>query len=201
MQTSAITSGHLVVPFFHISTTALLSQWTITFFRGHWLPQVFTAEAMANNSFQTMSLFTWSGDQWAWIQCPDQYAPQPREPDASVNSDIAGEADQFVSRMYEVPFQVGRNASHQSKSRHASVQSRRWWCIRETVQLRSIRRRRNILPAGTTLQANDSFPTKESSWCFVHLFLFLRDCSKKRMSCLLLLWDTCSYIASINDNS
>ena len=67
-------------------------------------------------------------------QCP--YAPgqvtsglesnvQPRVPDASVNKDINGEADQFVSRMYEVPFQMGRNASHQSRSRHASVHSHR----------------------------------------------------------------------------
>ena len=51
------------------------------------------AEAMANSSFQVMFLSIWSGDHRAWIQFPDQYAPQPRVSDTSVNRDIDGEVD------------------------------------------------------------------------------------------------------------
>ena len=36
-------------------------------------------------------------------------------------------------------------------------------CSPDTLQLRSMSRQGNILPAGTTLQAKDSFLTKESS--------------------------------------
>ena len=32
---------------------------------GHWWPQVFTAEAMINSSFQVMSLLIWLGGYWA----------------------------------------------------------------------------------------------------------------------------------------
>jgi len=35
--------------------------------------------------------------------------------------------------------------------------------------LRSIKRRKKILPAGTTLQANDSLPINDNSWHFVRL--------------------------------
>ena len=35
--------------------------------------------------------------------------------------------------------------------------------------LRSIKQRKKIRPAGTTLHANDSLPTSDSSWCFVLL--------------------------------
>ena len=69
----------------------------------------------------------------------------------------------MLSSIYDVPFQVGRKASHQSRSRYASVHRRRWWCMRDTFQLSSMSWRRNILPTGTTLQAKDSFPTKDSS--------------------------------------
>ena len=52
----------------------------------------------------------------------------------------------MLSRIYDVPFQVGRKARHQS----CVVLKRRWWCMRDTLQLRYMSQRRNILPAGTT---------------------------------------------------
>ena len=123
MQTRTISLGQLVVPFFHMSTTVWLSQCTNIFFRDHWWPQVLTAEAMTNSSFQAMSLLIWSGGHRAWIQFSDQYAPQPRVPDASVNRNIDEEVDQLVFRMHAVPFHVGRKASHQSSSRYALMHS------------------------------------------------------------------------------
>ena len=82
-----------------------------------------TAEAMANSSFQAVSILIWSGGYRAWIQFPDQYAPQPRVPDASVSKDIDEEVDHLVFRLHAVPFHVGRKASHQSRYRYASMHS------------------------------------------------------------------------------
>ena len=121
MGMRVISSGQLVVPLFHMSTTACLSQCTNIFFCGYCWPQLLTAETIENSSFQAMSLLSWSGDHQAWIQFPDQYAPQPRAPDASVNRDMDEEVDQLVFRMHDVPFHVGRKASHQSRSRYASM--------------------------------------------------------------------------------
>ena len=52
------------------------------------------------------------------------------------------------------------------------------------MQLRSINRLKNILPAGITLHAKDNFPMRERSCCFVHLWRDLKDNSKDNRSCL-----------------
>ena len=83
-------------------------------------------------------------DVQAWIQFLDQYAPQPRVPDASVNRDMEREVDQLVFRMCDVPFQVRRKASQQSTSKYASEHNCMWCCIRDTVQSSLMRRQRKI---------------------------------------------------------
>ena len=69
--------------------------------------------------------------------------------------------------------QWGKKSSHHCMSALASRLSVMWWCIFFTVLLRSIKRRVNILPGRTTLDMNPSFPTRDLSWRFVHVRLFL----------------------------
>ena len=52
------------------------------------------------------------------------------------------------------------------------------------MQLKSINRLKNILPAAITLHAKDNFPMSERSCCFVHLWRDLKDNSNDNRSCL-----------------
>ena len=110
--------GGSFLPYVHYCLVVTMFQYLFLWPR--W-PQVLTTEAMANSSFQAVSLLIWSSGHRAWIQFPEQCAPQPRVPDASVNKDIDEEVDQLVFKMHAVPFHVGRKASHQSTSRYASM--------------------------------------------------------------------------------
>ena len=74
-----------------------------------------------------------------------------------------------MSRKRLVPDQVGRKWVHQAKSALASRVRVTWWWRGTTVVLRSMSRRRKILPGGTTLQANASLPMSESRRRFVHV--------------------------------
>ena len=50
-------------------------------------------------------------------------------------------------------------------------------------QFKSIILHRKILPAGTTLQANDSLPISDKSCCLIHLRRSIIDCSADNNSC------------------
>jgi len=49
------------------------------------------------------------------------------------------------------------------------VHRHKWWCVRDTLPLKSMSRQRKIPPSDNTLLAKGSFPTRKSSWCFVIL--------------------------------
>ena len=53
--------------------------------------------------------------------------------------------------------------------------------------VRFIRRRRNNLPGLTILEANDNFPTKDSSSVFVHFLRFFHNDNKSMMSLYLVI--------------
>lgn len=102
-------------------------------FRGHQWPQVFTAEVIASSFFQVMIQSIWSGNHQAWIQFPDWYVPLAKGEDALVNRVTDREIDEFVSRMHDVPFQVGEKTSYHFRSEYVPVYNHRRWCICNTV--------------------------------------------------------------------
>jgi len=112
---------------------------------------------------------------WNHLACsqrPCLKAPHPSVPEASVKSCISELGVQWVSKISEVPDQLGRKFSHQARSRLASRVIGRWWCRCLTDTLRSIKRHRKVRPAGTTLHMNDSLPIGESTWRLVRLHFF-----------------------------
>ena len=89
---------------------------------------------------------------------------------------------QWVLRIRDNLDQVGRKSCHHMMSSWASWDMQMWWWKHSTIILKSIRRCKKMQPAGTTLQANESLPTRESNWCFVHFFQVLNDCSSSNIN-------------------
>jgi len=83
---------------------------------------------------------------------------------------------QLSSKIRLFPDHWGRKSSHYCMSSLASMVILILWCRRTTVVLRSIILLRKILPAGTTLHANENFLISESSSLLVH-FLGILSCS------------------------
>jgi len=134
-------------------------------------PGVNSRGYIANSYFQTMSLFTWSHDQCDEASIQTNRLPSQGCPMHPVNRERWTKCIQGYMMCH---------SRWVTTSPYASVDRHRWWwCMHDTFQLRSMSRRRTILPA---LQAKDSFPTKESSWCFIYLSFLLTDCKAKRRS-------------------
>ena len=162
-----------------ISTTAWLPQWSRIFWRALKKPQIWTTRTIAYISFQVTSMSFCDGDQWDWIHRPFQYAPHPCSPDPSVYRLIAGNGVHLLLRIRLVPDQWSESSSHHWKTKCASVVRLIRWCRGVTVVLRSIILRKNtILPAGSTLQQNDSLPIRDNNFYLVHL-------SRRRILCTL----------------
>ena len=89
---------------------------------------------------------------------------------------------QLWSKNMDTPFHEGRKRAHHATSALVSAVTRMWWWNLATVVDRSINRRRNRHPAGTTLAANDSLPMKDSSSRFEALRRLSQDCTSSRIS-------------------
>jgi len=71
-RTRTIIFGSVVEPFSQMSTTAWLSQWKRIFRLAQWVPHVWTAMSIANNSFHVIFIEHCLGDQWPWSHLSDQ---------------------------------------------------------------------------------------------------------------------------------
>ena len=118
-RTKAMVSGDLHVPFCHTVTTVRLSQLKSIFWRFQKVPQVCAATMIAYNSFQAMLISCCSGDQWSRILLPDQYAPHPSVPEASVYNCIVALSVQWESRIKVLPDQWGKKLNHHCRSNFA----------------------------------------------------------------------------------
>ena len=103
--TKAMISGGLDVPFCHSVTTVRLSQLKSIFWHFQKVLQVCAATVIVYNSFQAMLNSCCSGNQWSRIHLPDQYAPHPSVPEASVYNCIVALSVQQESRIKALPDQ------------------------------------------------------------------------------------------------
>ena len=128
------------LPFFRMSTTALLLQCTKIFWSvtnhprclrqrlwqiapSRWCSCLFgqVTPPCLNPVFLTSMPTSWGCQMHQWIET------------------WMAEVKQFVCRVYCIPFQVGRKASHQYGSRYASVYILRWWYRHDIIQVRSMK--------------------------------------------------------------
>ena len=80
-----------------------------------------------------------------------------------MNNWRSGERDQAWSWNKDFPFQSAAKRCHQAMSRRASSSIGIRADMEEAVVLRSMRRRMNVRPGGTTLAAKDSVPMRDRS--------------------------------------
>ena len=170
-----MTSGDLVLPLAQILTTVRLSQLNNIFWRCHEKPHVCTAMTIAYNSFHVMFIFCCSGDHLSCSHPPDQYAPHPSLPEASVNKSIVVFSVQWDSNIRLLPDQWGRKVSHHCKSGLASDVKSIWWCNCFTVVLRSTGLRKKFFQLVTLCMKRKAF----------------------QLGIVIVIW--CIYVANIDD--
>ena len=109
--------------------------------------QVWTANMMANNSFQVISISHWAGDQWDCNHLPSQYAPQPCSPEA-VGVELVKRVH-LLFNLSNFPGHLGKRSNHYWISSLVSDARLMWWWRFDTLVLRSIILCKKICPAGS----------------------------------------------------
>ena len=122
--------------------------------------------------------------------------------EASVNKFNA--ADVTISDWNrDTPFHKGRKSIHRLMSARASALSVILWFKGEAFVDRAIRRRRNIRPGLTHLQAKDNEPINDNNSLWVHFFLCIHALSNVESSWNLsggswTLWAVTSYLRKLS---
>ena len=107
---------------------------------------------------------------WYWNHWVPNKAPQPHWPEASDRRVRSG-LSLLTSQKRETLFHPAKNLCHHSRSERKAQFKRQWWSSPFSVEAKVIIRLRNTLPGFTTVLACWSWPIRDSSSRFEHLFL------------------------------
>lgn len=178
-QTSAMVSGSCMEPLRQMLTTGL-SQWNDIFCLAHWWPKVLSALTIPSTRSAWLSGLVTNN-----LESVDHTKRHPSL--LTLGHHYRCElVVHWVSRIKEDPSQLDRKSCHHSMSSWASQDMWMWWWRCLVVMLRSRRQHKKMWPAAITLQANENFPMRESSRCFVHFLRCMKDYSSSKIDDLCL---------------
>ena len=151
--------GSFAEPLLSTATTDMLSQKQRTCCPTQCRPHIAAAHTMGTNSLTIMDV---SEGHWPWSHREPQVAPQPHDPEASVQNTTEGSAEPESSKK-EIPFHLLAKANHQTKSDLNSAFNLRnqlgslELCSRESIC------HRKDLPEGSTVLVKFKTPNRCSS--------------------------------------